>query len=343
MSPVKKRIAYYFNRRYQRSNMTLVVLGIDALDPDLVDAERHPNLALDHHRRIETIVSSSGEPSTHELWPTIITGLRPDEHGLELGDDGVAWGNPLLDFGSRVADIILPNGLQTQIGAWLLNQTNADAFRTPATYYPENGLTTVFDDRNGKAIGIPNYVVDPDETDREHRIRQSMGELFERDLEAVGGHRSSDPRAFYERCMEMSMVRIARTRRALRSREYELVFGYTSGLDLIGHVAYDSPAIQERAYDELNEFVGEVRSDLGDEHELVLVSDHGLQDGLHTDEAMVAGTTDVVEEIDSVLDVRPAIETELERRHQPEPWRVESGDCGSSGDVKEQLEDLGYM
>jgi hypothetical protein len=170
-----------------------------------------------------------------------------------------------------------------------------------------------------------------------------MGELFERDLEAVGGHTSSDPRAFYERCLEMSMVRIARTRRALRSSEYELVFGYTSGLDLVGHVAYDYPAIQQRAYEELNEFVGEVRADLGDEHELVLISDHGLQDGLHTDEAMVAGTTDAVDEIDSVLDVRAAIEAELERGHQPEPWTVESENRGSSGEVREQLEDLGYM
>ena len=32
----------------------LVVLGIDALDPDLVDASSHPNLTLDSHERIET-------------------------------------------------------------------------------------------------------------------------------------------------------------------------------------------------------------------------------------------------------------------------------------------------
>ena len=323
--------------------MTLVVLGIDALDPDLVDAERHPNLTLDHHRAIETIVSSSGEPSTHELWPTIITGLRPDEHGLELGDDGVAWGNPLIDLGSRVADYVLPENIQTRIGAWLLNRTDADAFRTPATYYSENGLTTVFDDRAAKAIGIPNYVVDPNELDREHQLRQNMGELFERDLEAVGGHKSADPRAFYEQCLEMSMIRIARTRRALRSRKHELVFGYTSGLDLIGHVAHGEPTLQTRAYDELDDFVGELRDDLGDEHELILISDHGLQEGLHTDEAMVAGTTDVVTDITSVLDARSAIENELRTGHVPEPVRGGDSEDVSSEQVQQQLEDLGYM
>jgi len=45
------------------------------------------------------------------------------------------------------------------------------------------------------------------------------------------------------------MIRIARARRAVRRREYELIFGYTSGLDLVGHIAYENPALQMRAYE----------------------------------------------------------------------------------------------
>jgi len=327
--------------------MTLVVLGIDALDPELVDESAHPNLVLDSFDAIETISSSAGEPSTHELWPTIITGLRPEEHGLTLEDDGVAWGNPVLSFGSRVADYVLPDSLQSAIGAWLLTNTGADAFRTPATYYGENGIETVFDGHDAKPIGVPNYVVDPDSEDREHSLRKNMGELFERDPDATGGHRSADPRAFYEQCMEMAMVRIALTRRALRSREYELVFGYTSGLDLVGHVAYQSPGMQAAAYDEVDDFVSELRDDLGPDDELVLVSDHGLQEGVHTDEAMVAATDPAfVERVDSVLDVRAAIEAELDGRdHVPTPREFETsgGDEAGAEAVREQLEDLGYM
>lgn len=95
--------------------MTLVLLGIDALDPDLVDPGRHQNLTLGSHRPIDTIVSAAGSPSTHELWPTIITGLPPAEHGLVL-DDGVAWENPLLAYGSRLADALLPDIVQTRLG-----------------------------------------------------------------------------------------------------------------------------------------------------------------------------------------------------------------------------------
>ncbi|WP_225334128.1 alkaline phosphatase family protein [Halomicrobium urmianum] len=322
--------------------MVLVVLGIDALDPDLVDPSAHPNLTLASHRAIDTIDSHAGEPSTHELWPTIITGLPPAEHGLEL-DDGVAWENPLLRHGSTLADALLPDVLQTRIGAWLLTNTGADAFRTPATYYDEQGIETVFDGRNAKPIGIPNYVVDPDAEDREHALRRSLGDLFERDPEATGGHRTSDPYEFYEQCMEMAMIRIARARRALRGADHELVFAYTSGLDLIGHVTYDLPDLQMEAYAEVDEFVGELRDDLREGDELLLVSDHGLQNGVHTHEAMVAGTDPArVAEIESVLDVRDSVESGLvgrEHTRDSPQYELEAG----GDDVKQQLEDLGYM
>jgi predicted AlkP superfamily pyrophosphatase or phosphodiesterase len=324
--------------------MTVDVLGIDALDPDLVDPDTHPNLTLAAHRSIETIKSSMGEPSTHELWPTIITGLRPKEHGLTLENDGVAWGNPLLRLGSTVADFFLPDTLQTRIGAWLLTNTEAEAFRTSATYYENKGIETLFHDREATAIGVPNYVVDPESDDREHNLRRSLGDLFKRDPDATGGHTSTDPYKFYEQCLEMSMVRIARARRALRGGHYELVFAYTSGLDLVGHVTYDRPALQRAAYDELDEFVGELRDDLTDEDELLLVSDHGLQDGVHTDEAMVAGTDEsMIEAMDSVVNVRSAVEAELRSTDHSSDQEEESFSETSSAEVKGQLEDLGYL
>jgi predicted AlkP superfamily pyrophosphatase or phosphodiesterase len=327
--------------------MTLVVLGIDALDPELVDTELHPHLTLDRYHAINTIISASGEPSTHELWPSIITGLPPEEHGLTLGDDGVAWGNPIFSLGSTLADYVLPDALQSDIGAWLLTHTGADAFRTPATYYTENGIPTVFDGKQSKPIGIPNYVVDPNTEDREHSLRRNLGTLFERDSDATGGHTSSDPTEFYEQCMEMVMIRIARARRALRGSKHELVFSYTSGLDLIGHVSHDLPDLQQSAYDELNEFVGELRDDLDEDDELLLVSDHGLQDGLHTEEAMVAATADrLCDSIESVTDVKETIDRELrDHDHQPATGRWSERDILESegSDVRDQLEDLGYM
>lgn len=327
--------------------MTVVVLGLDALDPDIVDQKDHPNLTLSAHAQIETITSTVGEPSTHELWPTIITGLEPSEHGLTL-DDGPSWGNPIIQVGSQLAEYVLPQSIRTRIGALLLNRTSVDTFRTSASYYADNGYTTLFDGRKSKEIGIPNYVVNPGEKDREHQLRKEMGKLFERDPEARGGHTSADPETFYERCLEMVMIRIARIRRALRGQEHELIFGYTSGLDLIGHISYDNPQLQQRAYSEVNEFVGELANDLEDQDELVLVSDHGLQNGVHTETAMIASTSEkIVESVNSVVDVRGALEQELdnndhssERPRSREPTKEPEDD---NEQVREHLEDLGYM
>ncbi|TKX76542.1 hypothetical protein EXE53_31325, partial [Halorubrum sp. SD626R] len=202
----------------------------------------------------------------------------------------------------------------------------------------------LFHDREATAIGVPNYVVDPESDDREHNLRRSLGDLFKRDPDATGGHTSTDPYKFYEQCLEMSMVRIARARRALRGGHYELVFAYTSGLDLVGHVTYDRPALQRAAYDELDEFVGELRDDLTDEDELLLVSDHGLQDGVHTDEAMVAGTEEsMIEAIDSVVNVRSAVEAELGSTDHSSDQEEKSFSETNSAEVKGQLEDLGYL
>lgn len=324
--------------------MTLVVLGIDALDPDLVDPVDHPNLSLEGVKSIETIESEAGEPSTHELWPTIITGLPPREHGLLLDRDGVAWGHPVLDAGSRIADYVLPEGLQTRIGSWLLTNTDLDAFRTPASYYADNGLETVFDDRRSKAIGVPNYVVETDREDREHVLRQSLGDLFQRDPDARGDHRSADPETFYDRCLEMAAVRIARVRAALRTRNYELVFGYTSAVDLVGHVASQSPDMQMAIYAAVDAFVGDLLADLEPADQVLIVSDHGLQEGVHTTEAMVSATDrEMLEGLDGVTDVQAAIDRELDGTdHRPagRTFEVEKPD---DGEVREQLRDLGYM
>lgn len=325
--------------------MTLVVVGIDALDAELVSESDHPNLTLDRYSRISTLESASGELSTHELWPTIITGVAPDVHGLTL-ESGVGWDSPILRLGGAVADVIIPDQTQSKIGAWILNNTATDVFRTPASYYERNGLKTLFDGYDAETIGIPNYVTDLDTEDREHELRRQLGDLFERDSDQPGGHSSTDPEAFYEQAMEMVMVRLARIRRAYRDGRFGLVFGYTSGLDLIGHVAYNDTHLQARAYHEADEFIGDLRSDLGPHDTLVIVSDHGLQDGIHTRQAMLASTEPrIVDAVNSVLDVRDALEEEMaDGNHGPAPaersreWAIDG-----ETEVQEHLKDLGYM
>jgi hypothetical protein len=76
----------------------------------------------------------------------------------------------------------------------------------------------------------------------------------------------------------------------------------------------------------------------------VLVSDHGLQDGLHTEAAMVAATDPgVVDAVDGVRDVRAAVADLLDDgEHAPETGGDREEGLDSEA-VREQLEDLGYV
>lgn len=330
--------------------MTVVVFGIDGLDHELLDPDVHTNLTLDSFKPIDThICDATGYPHTHELWPTIITGLPPAEHGL-IYKGSVAWENPLIRRGAKIARTALPQTVRRRIGKLLKKYTDEAPFRIPASYYTKNNLKTLFDDREAMAIGIPNYVVDTSEKDREHQLRGNMGDLFGQDksIEKGRGHTTSDPNEFYQKCMEMSMIRLARTRRALRSNNYELVFGYTSSLDLLGHLSYTYPELQEQAYQEINEFIGELLADLSEEDELLLVSDHGLQDGVHTEKAMISTTNqEILDSIESVADIRSAVERELDETDHSgqahffgeEPLEGRADD----DEIKDHLENLGYI
>jgi hypothetical protein len=261
-------------------------------------------------------------------------------------ESGVGWESPLLRLGGSVADVIFPDRVQVKIGAWILNNTETDVFRTPASYYERNGLSTLFDGYNAKTIGIPNYLTESDADDREYELRRQLGDLFRRDSDQPGGHSSADPEAFYEQAMEMVMIRLARIRRAYRGGRFGLVFGYTSGVDLIGHVAYNDPHLQDQAYRETDDFVDNLRSDLDPDDTLVIVSDHGLQDGIHTKQAMIASTEPrIVDSVESVVDIREALEQEMaDGDHETSPAE-RSGESlfADKEQVQEHLEDLGYM
>lgn len=329
--------------------MTVVVFAIDGLDPELLSSNLHTNLTLSSFKPIDTFVcETTGYPHTHELWPTIITGLPPEEHGI-IYKGNVAWENPLIRISGRVARHLLPQTVRRRAGKLLENYTDESAFRTPVSYYRKHDLSTVFDGRDAAPIGIPNYVVDPSEKDREHFLRSNMGDLFGQDksIEGGRGHTTSDPHEFYQRCMEMSMVRLARSRRALRSRDYELVFGYTSSLDLLGHLSYSYPQLQDQAYDEMDDLVGDLVEDLSDDDELLIVSDHGLQDGVHTEKAVISSTDpSLIDDIQSVADIRSAIERELERTDHGlarSPLDIDLSAESDSDEIKDHLADLGYI
>jgi len=332
--------------------MTTVVLGWDGLDAQLVQEFGLSSAFGEYCSSLETFANDAiGKPHTREIWPTIITGLPPEKHGIQAAtdEDPVKWSHPALQTAADVGRTVVPDRPRSQIGRWLRSQ-GAEVERYGPQYYKERGIPTVFDRRRSSTIAVPNYWTDRDER---------MGFIFDRGAElsewlergATGWKPVSRDQ---QKMVEEQMFSEAGSKIGLikseLQREYDLIFAWFGVVDTAGHVepVAEEP-VQERAYRAAANWTEEVRSALGDGDELVCLSDHGLRDGDHTMDAVIAGDNrGLVEDTQSVFDICHTLEMVAPARQNESvpPVRVETGRVGeesSADDVRERLEGLGYV
>lgn len=336
-----------------------VVLGWDGLDYELATEFGLAEAFGPHHDRIETFDNPIlGTPHTAELWPSIITGEPPEEHGIWAAkeESGVEWSNPVIDFASNVAQGVIPDDVREQIGL-LIRDAGATITQKSPDYYRERGVRTVFDGRASRAIAVPNYYVDVNErlglvVDRGADLADFLT-IEQEDGKTV--HRPSVPLAEYEERLVGEASKKLGLVRAAIEREYDLVFVWLGYLDSVGHI---SPVVgeegrgwQRRAYEQAAEYTDAIRDVLADEDTLICVSDHGLRDGEHTHDPFIGSTDEaVVDRVDSVLSFADGIDDVTRKSGSKgshgirDEFARESGTKAESADeVRNRLEDLGYM
>lgn len=335
---------------------TTVVLGWDALDIDLCREFGVWESFGDHISRIDSIDNPSvGKPHTHELWPTLITGRHPTEHGIRSHNPngGAAdWAHPGLRGIARLASYVLPESVRAWVGRRLRSRGAELRFRGP-DYYRERGIATVFDGRTARPLAIPNYRTDADD---------ALGVVVDRGADLSGvldvvqrdGDTHHDPTVdmarYEERLAGAAAQKIGAVRAAL-DRAYDLVWVWLGYLDSAGHLdPATDVALQRRAYRHAAEWTETIRDALAPADRLVCVSDHGLQDGEHTHTATIAADDrQHVAQVDSVLDVAPLVD-EITPRSSPTDQpplrgvydRRDGPSCDAEA-VREQLQDLGYL
>lgn len=319
----------------------LVVLGWDALDAELVEQYGLADAFGGHIKKIDTYANPViDEPHTRELWPSLITGLHPDEHGIHAvtDSDGLEWDSTVLNTASTLANGVVPQRVLDAIGR-RLRERGAGLDQKAAGYYSANELPTVFDG-GGQAISIPNYETPEDRAAGLDATRDGVwGELLvDRDGTAGFEPDISVP-AMYDVLGREVGRRVGRTLGTVRAGE-PLVWTWFGCLDTVGHMApaVDAP-LEADWYQAAADVTATIRARVPDSATVVCVSDHGLQAGEHTDYATVASEdTDAVTAIDSVFDVAEWV--------QGGTWRGQRGQAVSADgmrDVKTSLEDLGYV
>lgn len=297
--------------------MTLVVLGLDALDAGLVDYFGFDAFELETSTQIETYAYSRDVPYTLEVWPSVATGVGPDEHGIV--DAGTSeWTNPILELGSRVTGH-LAEGTRGKLGRLVRNYTGE------REQLATTDVESIFDEDGAVVRNWPGVHGGSDlqyAWDLMYDVAENMPkDEFERKLLGL--------------CAEQfGWVR------EMLNHEVRLAGVHIHTLDAAGHAYAGSEPDLEDMYRRTSEFVVELVAALGPDDDVLIVSDHGMHtpfyDGErgHSWRAFASTTADSVPK--DVMDIADWVRTQLPE-HDVRPDR---------DDVDlpmQELRDLGYV
>jgi hypothetical protein len=300
--------------------MTLVVLALDALDACLVDHWNLDGIKLTRHTEMETYANMREQPYTPEVWATVATGLPPEEHGIT--DEGTSqWSNPLVDFASRFTGW-LPLETRAQLGDVAENLTNAEY---------SLGVTdreTIFDGGGRVVHTWPGAGPSTDVTTIWEMMKPQHGadrSEFERRILGIGAQQF----AWAEEMLAHDVV---------------LAGTHIHTLDVTGHAYGDDEEKYRRMYDWVADWIDRIRQRLGDDDDLLVLSDHGINTrscreedmgpGSHSFRAFASTTIDK-KPPESVFDVKAWIERHVDEYEETE---------GEAVDLPEDtLRELGYI
>lgn len=297
--------------------MTVVLLGLDALDAGLVAHFGLEAFKLETAAEIGTFAHSRDVPYTLEVWPSVATGVGPEEHGIV--DSGTSeWNNPLLEVGSRVTGRFA-EGTRGKLGRLVRSYTGQREQLATTDY------GSIFDEDGAVVRNWPGVHGGADlqyAWDLMYNVAEEMPKN-EFDRKLIG------------RCAEQFGWA-----REMLNHEVRLAGVHVHTLDAAGHAYADSEEDLEAVYSRVAEFVEELLVVLDPEDELLIVSDHGMHtpfyDGErgHSWRAFASTTADSVPE--DVMDVAgwirerlPVHDTRLDRDEVDLPMQ--------------ELKDLGYV
>jgi len=321
----------------------IIILGWDGLDIDLAERFGVAESFGSHAEPIETYVNpATGEPHTKELWPSMVTGLHPDEHGITATVDGESrpeWDSDALAVAARVADWTVPNSVQLWLGRALQDRGAAQESYRPA-YYDRRDIETVFDD-TGRAISIPNY-----QTDHDRRLGLDAnrdGVWAELAIDRTGEGAEFTPQvdmaAIHDILGRELGRRVGLTVDAIGAG-HSLVWTWFGVLDTVGHInpAVEAP-LQRQYYQIAAAQTQAVRALAPEAATVVAISDHGIQGGEHTHHATVASDDHApVATIDHVFEV-----ADWMRQQDPAGHGGTAVDGDAVDTVNDRLESLGYI
>lgn len=295
---------------------TLTVLGLDSVDYRLAREWECENLLLDEHGRIETFAYGESAPSTLEVWPSVATGLPPEEHGIVSTSGAQDWEHPILRVGSSVTRHF-PGSIRNRLGK----------------PFHEAGLKKTFATTDADHVFTGGYVSGWPGITTAENLGEAWNLMRRTSLEETG------TAEFEGELLENTGAELAWATRMSRT-DAPIVGVHSHALDIAGHVYCRQKEPLREMYEFVDSLVGWVRSEVD---RLVVVSDHGTQTtwtdddepGRHSMRSMI-GTTEEGPLPESVFDVREWLEARMGA------GKVRDEHVDSDAPI-EHLRDMGYF
>lgn len=296
---------------------TLCVLALDAADYRLVRQWGCDNILQATHSPLETFSHSHPWPLTSEVWPTVATGLHPEEHGLSEIEDARNWDSSTLVLASQVTKF-LPIGVRKALGRLVRLGGAEQSLDQTDTEHP-------FDAVNGWPGLSPA-----------RRLNRAWSLMDD-----VNAGRISD--AEFREQMRLQTAEAFGWLASKADSRDACVGVHCHILDVAGHVYAQRPESLRRTYEWVDTQVGWVR---GACDRLLILSDHGMltaatddaDPGVHSEEALISASDSI--EADPPTDVFDVADW-LRTHSQP---TTESAVSPAAMDVStEHLRNLGYI
>ncbi|PSG99729.1 MAG: hypothetical protein BRC28_03240 [Nanohaloarchaea archaeon SW_4_43_9] len=255
----------------------MLVVGFDGLDYQKIKRYDCENLMLESFGKLDL---ENLPLKTPLLWSSMITGVRPEEHGIDS----------MLKFkGEKVR----------KYDEWLKKVFNR--FGWSALKLRETVMHYLFD----SSISAPT------------KENMKVDSIFEKVADSkpldVPGHShypyiagKMNVNAVYKKYPPVSRDRVVRDVEAehlYRKKqlfenigEHKLVMQHLHYPDWIQHI-YSKEEKDGEVYNEMNELAGEILEEADDDTLVVFCSDHGLANGGHRDEAFYSVNTEIEEPV----------------------------------------------
>ena len=259
----------------------VLVLGIDALDYELVKEWKLKNLQQAECGKLELPIYPGEEPNTRIIWPCFITGKMPNKMGYVTGN---VFKPPLQffvnKFSPRVKSLLNP---QSDEPSDILKRKASNKIQFSNQLYRRLKKLDLVKKPSREDIKASTIFENVEKSIHSHIpiYDEYLPSYSDKVVKAIENKT-------YRQIFEMHCTREFNLRSNevfdwwKRKKEWDLYMNYFWCLDGIQHAFFNNIKRIAKFYIMFDEFVGKLRKVLDDDTLLLIVSDHGQKKGIHT-------------------------------------------------------------